>query len=298
MDFRLKVFFTVANRLSFTKAATELFISQPAVSKHIQELEEEYKIKFFDRNGSKISLTAGGQLLLKHVKNIFEIYREIYFDIGMLIDQQQGTLRLGASTTISQYIIPPLLARFHQKMKGIKVNLLNGNTEQIENALLNKEIEIGIVEGQSKNKSIKYSSFLKDELILVCNSMNPLVSKEEITKEDLKSMQFVMREQGSGTLEVIEHALKPFEIKISQLSVEMQLGSTESIKSYLMNSDCVAFISIHAIEKELKNNELVILDVNNMVIERYFYIISLQGKTEALSDLFINNIVANYNLKL
>lgn len=298
MDFRLKVFFTVAYRLSFTKAAAELFISQPAVSKHIQELEEEYKIKLFDRNGSKISLTAGGQLLLKHVKNIFEIYREIYFDMGMLIDQQQGTLRLGASTTISQYIIPPLLARFHQKMKGIKVNLLNGNTEQIENALLNKEIEIGIVEGQSKNKSIKYSPFLKDELVLVCNSMNPLVSKEEITKDDLKSMQFVMREQGSGTLEVIEHALKPFEIKISQLSVEMQLGSTESIKSYLMNSDCVAFISIHAIEKELKNNELVILDVNNMVIERYFYIISLQGKTEALSDLFINNIVANYNLKL
>lgn len=298
MDFRLKVFFTVAYRLSFTKAAAELFISQPAVSKHIQELEEEYKIKLFDRNGSKISLTAGGQLLLKHVKNIFEIYREIYFDMGMLIDQQQGTLRLGASTTISQYIIPPLLARFHQKMKGIKVNLLNGNTEQIENALLNKEIEIGIVEGQSKNKSIKYSPFLKDELVLVCNSMNPLVSKEEITKDDLKSMQFVMREQGSGTLEVIEHALKPFEIKISQLSVEMQLGSTESIKSYLMNSDCVAFISIHAIEKELKNNELVILDVNNMVIERYFYIISLQGKTEALSDLFINNILDHHNLKL
>ncbi|EIA07574.1 LysR family transcriptional regulator [Flavobacterium frigoris] len=298
MDFRLKVFFTVANRLSFTKAATELFISQPAVSKHIQELEEEYKIKLFDRNGGKISLTAGGQLLLKHVKNIFEIYREIHFDMGTLINQQQGALRLGASTTISQYIIPPLLARFHQKMKGIKVNLLNGNTEQIENALLNKEIEIGIVEGQSKNKSIKYTPFLKDELVLVCNSKNPLVSKQEITREDLKSMQFVMREQGSGTLEVIEHALKPFEIKISQLSVEMQLGSTESIKSYLMNSDCVAFISIHGIEKELKNNELVVLDVNNMVIERYFYVISLQGKTEALSELFINNILDHHNLKL
>lgn len=298
MDFRLKVFFTVANRLSFTKAATELFISQPAISKHIQELEEEYKIKLFDRNGSKISLTAGGKLLLKHSKSIFEIYREIHFDMGTLIDQQQGILRLGASTTISQYVIPPLLARFHQKMKGIKVNLLNGNTEQIENALLNKEIEIGIVEGQSKNKSIKYSPFLKDELVLVCNSKNPLVSKKEITKDDLKSMQFVMREQGSGTLEVIEHALKPFSVKLSQLSVEMQLGSTESIKSYLMNSDCVAFISIHAIEKELKNNELVILDVNNMVIERYFYIISLQGKAEALSELFINNILDHHNLKL
>ncbi|MFT5963903.1 MAG: DNA-binding transcriptional LysR family regulator [Flavobacterium sp.] len=298
MDFRLKVFFTVANRLSFTKAATELFITQPAVSKHIQELEEEYKIKVFDRNGTRISLTPAGKLLLKHSINIFEIYREIDFDMSSLINQQLGTLRLGASTTISQYIIPPLLARFHQKRKGIKVNLRNGNTEQIENALLNKEIEIGIVEGQLKNKSIRYNPFLKDELVLVCNIENPLASKEEITIEDLKNMQFVMREQGSGTLEVIRHALKALEIKLSQLDIEMQLGSTESIKSYLMNSDCVAFISIHAIEKELKNKELVILDVKSMLIERYFYVISLQGKTEILSDLFINDLTSSYNLKL
>jgi DNA-binding transcriptional LysR family regulator len=298
MDFRLKVFFTVANRLSFTKAATELFITQPAVSKHIQELEEQYKIKLFDRNGSKISLTKAGELLLNHTKNIFEIYREIDFDLSALINQQQGTLRLGASTTISHYIIPPLLARFHQKLKDIKVSLLNGNTEQIEKALLNKEIEIGIVEGQSKNQSIKYSEFLKDELVLVCNNSNPLINKEQITLEELKSLRFITREQGSGTLEVIEHALKPFGINLSQLIIEMQLGSTESIKSYLMNSDCVAFISIHAIEKELKNNEMVIIDIDNFVIERFFYIISLKGKVDALSELFIKNIASHYNLKL
>ena len=117
MDFRLKVFFTVANRLSFTKAAKELFITQPAISKHIQELEEQYKIKFFERNGSKISLTNAGELLLKHTKSIFEVYREIDFDMSALINQQRGLLRLGASTTISQYIIPPLLARFHKKLQ-------------------------------------------------------------------------------------------------------------------------------------------------------------------------------------
>ncbi|CAM3050351.1 LysR family transcriptional regulator [Flavobacterium frigoris] len=298
MDFRLKVFFTVATRLSFTKAATELFITQPAVSKHIQELEETYKVKLFDRTGSKISLTHAGEQLVKQAKSIFEIYREIDFEMSTLIKEQYGTLRLGASTTISQYIIPPLLARFHQEMQGVKVILRNGNTEQIENALLNKEIETGIVEGQSKNKAIKYTPFLKDELVLVCNSSNPLVNKGEITKEDLLQLRFLMREQGSGTLEVIEHALRPLKIKMSELIVEMQLGSTESIKSYLMNSNCVAFVSIHAIEKELKNKELMIIDVDNLIIERYFYIISLQGKTNALSDLFIKNISKHYNLKL
>lgn len=298
MDFRLKVFYTVALRLNFTKAATELYITQPAVSKHIQELEETYKTKLFERNGSKIALTPAGKILLEHTKNIFEIYREIDFDMSSFHNERQGLLRLGSSTTISQYIISPVLARFHQKQQDIKVNLLNGNTEQIENALINKEIEIGIVEGQSKNQSIKYVPFIKDELVLVCNTQNPLVKQNEISLKDLKSMKFITRERGSGTLEVIEYALKQVGVKLTDLQIEMQLGNTESIKSYLLNSDCFAFMSIHAVGKELKNNELIVLDVENLTIERYFYIITLLGKSDALSELFIQNILSYYNLKL
>jgi len=298
MDFRLKVFYTVALRLNFTKAATELYISQPAVSKHIQELEETYKTKLFERYGSKIALTPAGKILLKYTKSIFEIYREIDFEMSSFIKERQGLLRLGSSTTISQYIISPVLARFHQKQKDIKINLLNGNTEQIESALINKEIEIGIVEGQSKNQSIKYIPFLKDELVLVCRNQNPLAKQNEISVNDLKSMKFVTRERGSGTLEVIEFALKKAGIKFSDLQIEMQLGNTESIKSYLLNSDCFAFMSIHAVSKELLNKELIVLDVEKLSIERYFYIITLLGKSDPLSELFIQNIVTYYNLKL
>jgi DNA-binding transcriptional LysR family regulator len=294
MDFRLKVFYTVASRFSFTKAAIELHITQPAVSKHIQELEEEYKIKLFDRNGSKIALTNAGQILKKHSINIFEIYREINFDISSLTDQQLGFLRLGASTTISQYVIPPLLANFHDKMKGIKVNLVNGNTEQIENALLRKEIEIGIVEGESKNQTIDYTPFLRDELVLVCSSKNELSAKSEFSIEDFKTLSFLFREKGSGTLDVIEHALKSAGVSLSELNIEMELGSTESIKSYLMNSNCVAFISIHAICKELKNKELTILDIENLNIERWFYTISLLGKNNSVSELFLD-FVSKYD---
>lgn len=298
MDFRLKVFYTVALRLNFTKAATELYITQPAVSKHIQELEETYKTKLFERNGSKIALTPAGKILLKYTKSIFDIYREIDFEMSSFNAERQGLLRLGASTTISQYIISPVLASFHQKQKDIKVNLLNGNTEQIENALINKEIEIGIVEGQSKNQSIKYIPFLKDELVLVCNSNNPFVKQNEISVNDLKSMKFITRERGSGTLEVIEFALKKAGLKFSDLQIEMQLGSTESIKSYLLNSGCFAFMSIHAVSKELKNKELIVLDVENLSVERYFYIATLQGKSDSLSELFIQNLALHYNLKL
>lgn len=298
MDFRLKVFLTVAARLSFTKAASELFITQPAVSKHIRELEEEYKIKLFERNGSKIAVTKAGHVLLQHTKRLFEIYRDIDFDMSALIHEQRGLLRVGASTTLSQYIIPPVLARFHQKMKEVKITLINGNTEIIEKSLLEKEIEVGIVEGQLKNKGIKYIPFLKDELVLVCKANHSLAKKNEITKEDLLKMQFLMREQGSGTLEVIEYGLKRFNVSLDQLDVQMQLGSTESIKSYLLSSNCVAFISIHAVNKELKNNQLTVLDIKNLSIERNFYIVTLQGKSTALVNLLITDILNHYNLKL
>lgn len=298
MDFRLKVFYTVAVRLNFTKAAAELYISQPAVSKHIQELEEAYKTKLFERNGSKIALTPAGHLLLQHTKSIFDIYRDIEFDMSSFVTKRQGLLRLGASTTLSQYVISPILARFHEKEKGITIQLINGNTEQIENALINKEIEVGVVEGQSKNQSIKYLPFLKDELVLVCRFAHSLANKNEITLEELKKLRLLTRERGSGTLEVIEHALKQQNVKLTDLQIEMQLGSTESIKSYLLHSDCFAFMSIHAVSKELKNKELTVIDVENLSIERSFFCITLVGKSDTLSELFIRSISDYYNLEL
>lgn len=295
-DFRLEVFYTVARRLSFTKAAAELFITQPAVTKHIHELEEQYKAKLFERNGNKIQLTAAGTLLLQRTEDLFAIYRNIEFEMSALNQKQQGVLRLGASTTVSQYVIPPLLAGFRTKFKDVKLNLINANTEQIEEALLNKEIELGIIEGRSKNQSIKYTEFVKDEIVLVSNSKNVRNGKEQITVHELKTIPLLLREQGSGTLEVIEHALKPHKLKLSDLSIEMHLGSTESIKSYLIHSSCMAFLSIHSLLKELQSGELVLLDVKDMNIERYFYFIHLQGKPEALPEMFMR-YAKHYNLK-
>jgi DNA-binding transcriptional LysR family regulator len=107
----------------------------------------------------------------------------------------------------------------------------------------------------------------------------------------------LLREQGSGTLEVIEHALKPLKIKLSQLNIEMHLGSTESIKSYLMHSRCMAFLSIHAVQKELQSGELRIIDIKGWQIERFFYFIHLQGKAEALPEMFMRYAQHHHNLK-
>jgi DNA-binding transcriptional LysR family regulator len=287
-DFRLKVFYTVAKRLSFTKAADEMFISQPAITKHIHELEDEYKAKLFERKGNRISLTKAGNLLFAFAENVFEQYDNVAFEINALDKRKEGMLRLGASTTVSQYIVAPLLAKFRNKFTDVQLSLITGNTTQIEKALLDKDIEIGIIEGYSKNTEISYHPYLKDELVLVCSSNHPLADRNELSLHELKTIRFVQREHGSGTLDVIDHALKKAGLNPAELQVEIRLGSTESIKSYLMNAPCMAFISIHAITDELKNGELKVIDVDGLNIGRTFYIITLQGKITGLADLFFH----------
>ncbi|MBS1668116.1 MAG: LysR family transcriptional regulator [Bacteroidetes bacterium] len=295
-DFRLQVFFTVAKRLNFTKAAEELFITQPAVTKHIHELESHFRIKLFDRNGTKIKLTVAGETLFQYAEELSTIYRNLEFEMNSLTQTHSGNLKIGASTTVAQYVLPPVLAAFHKKSRDIKVTLTINNTEQIEQALENKEIELGFIEGKSKKSIIKYTEFVKDEIVLVSHVNNPLARKQSISPEELKKIPLLLREPGSGTLEVIAHALKPLGIKISQLQNEMQLGSTESMKMYLPYSHCMAFMSVHSVLKELKSKDFCIIDVKGLSIERWFYFIQLQGQLAALPELFMK-FARHYNLR-
>ncbi len=295
-DFRLQVFNTVAKRLNFTKAAEELFITQPAVTKHIQEIENHFKVKLFERNGTKIKLTPAGETLLQHTDQLFAVYRNLEFELNTFTQQRTGKLRIGASTTVAQYVLPPVLAAFHKKFNNIKVTLTINNTEQIEQALQNKNIDLGIIEGQSKNNLFKYTEFVKDELVLVANINHPLAKKDMIKPDELLEIPLLLREPGSGTLEVLAHALKPLGIKISQLQNEMELGSTESMKLYLLNSNAMAFLSVHSILKELQNKECCIIDVKGLTIERHFYFIQQHGQAEALPDLFMK-FARHYNFR-
>lgn len=288
LDFRLQVFYTVARRLSFTRAAAELFISQPAVTKHIKELEAQYKTTLFERSGNKkIELTAAGKVLLSHAEQLIAIYGELEYDMNLLNKEHGGVLRIGASTTVAQYILPKVLALFHKKFGSVNVQLITGNTEDIEEALLAREIEIGIIEGVSRSPQISYEPYLHDELVLVAASGNAKVKKDTLKPEELLQYPFLLREPGSGTREVISMALSKHYIKLSDLKMEMQLGGTESIKSYLGHSDCLAFVSVYSILKELRDNELRIIDIKGLTIERPFHFIRQHGQLSSLAELFI-----------
>lgn len=232
-DFRLKVFQSVAKNLSFTKASQELFVSQPAITKHIQELETCYQTRLFDRQGSKISLTEAGELLLKHSEKILDDYKQLEYEMHLLHDEYIGELKLGASTTIAQYVLPPLLANFITKFPQINLSLINGNSRGVEVALQEHRIDLGLVEGIFRLPNLKYTAFLQDELVAVVHMRSKLAVADEILPEELPNIPLVLRERGSGTLDVFERALLQYNLKLSSLNVLMYLGSTESIKLFL-----------------------------------------------------------------
>ena len=286
-DFRLKVFRSVANNLSFTKASQELFISQPAITKHIQELETCYKARLFDRQGNKISLTEAGKLLLEHSERILDAYKRLEYDMHLLHDDYIGELKLGASTTISQYVLPPLLGSFIRKFPQVTLSLLNGNSRGVEVALQEHRVDLGLVEGIYRLPNLKYTTFLEDELVAVVHTRNKLSLPEEIEPKDLAGIPLVLRERGSGTLDVIERALQQHNIKLSSLNVMMYLGSTESIKLFLENTDCMGIVSIRSISKELASGTFRVIEIKGMQMMREFCFVHQQGQEGGVSQVFM-----------
>lgn len=286
-DFRLKVFQSVAKNLSFTKASQELFVSQPAITKHIQELETYYQARLFDRQGSKISLTDAGKLLLQHSEKILDDYKQLEYEMHLLHNEYIGELRLGASTTISQYVLPPLLANFIAKFPQVNLSLFNGNSRGVELALQEHRIDFGLVEGIFRLPNLKYTLFLKDELVAVVHSRSRLAVTEEITPEELLHIPLVLRERGSGTLDVFERALLQHNLKLSSLHVLLYLGSTESIKLFLEHTDCMGIVSIRSVHKELLAGNLRIVEIKGMPMQREFNFVQLQGQEGGLSQAFM-----------
>lgn len=296
-DFRLKVFQSVAKNLSFTKASQELFISQPAITKHVQELETAYQTRLFDRQGSKISLTESGKLLLEHCERILEDYKRLEYEMHLLHNEYTGELKLGASTTIAQYVLPAMLGGFIGKFPEVSLSLMNGNSREIEVALQEHRIDLGLVEGVFRLPNLKYTTFLEDELVAVIRTNSKLPVGEEITPEELLDLPLVLRERGSGTLDVFERALQQHNIKLSSLKVLMYLGSTESIKLFLEHTDSLGIVSVRSIGRELYSGQLRVVEIKSMPMQREFSFAPPQGQESGLAQVFMQFAI-HHNHKL
>jgi Transcriptional regulator len=301
LSYKHKVFLAVARQLSFTKASQELFISQPAITKHIKQLEEHYKASLFERRGSAISLTEAGSILLEHLTKAQTIEKQLEFEINSHRDKfhVKGELRLGASTTVALYIIPPILSGFSQKHTDVRISLFNRNSESVLKALLDHEIDLGIIEGKSKMSQVNSQHFLTDEVVAVCSARSALCKRKKLTSESLKQIPVVLRERGSGTLAAVKFALAGKGIKMSDLKTNIRLGGTEALKNFLLADDSMGFLPVRAVAKELASGDLVRLYIEDLTIIRQFYFIQRHGdENHGLNEAFIKFAKLYYNIKL
>ena len=183
---------------------------------------------------------------------------------------------IGASTTISLYILPPVLSAFLQQNPHARLVLKNRNSENTVKALLDHEIDFGIVEGVNKLSQVTYTPLLTDEVIAVCASGNPLVNRH-LEVKDLYNIPLALREQGSGTLAVLAEALEKMQVKLLDLPIKIRLGGTEALKNFVRVDACLAFLPRQAVLKELQSGELVELPIAGLVIKRNFNFIQRKG---------------------
>lgn len=294
-DFRLKVFETVARRLNFTRAAEELFITQPAVTRHIKELERLLDVRLFKREGRGIALTAEGVRLLAHSRRILKEYETLAEDMSSGRNAPvSGELSLGASSTMSQYVLPPLLALFNRHYPEIRIRLKSGNTEEIEQAVQDEAVQLGIVEGTARRTDLHYLPFMEDEIILA-GGPHAAAPREGLSLPQLSHVPLIMREPGSGTRRVVEEVLKKHGIAASGLHVLMTLGNTESIKMYLAHSPACSFLSSLAVREELKRGDLKKIHLRHLEIRRSFHFANGHGDYSRINELFIKFCRNYYN---
>ncbi|HCL81876.1 MAG TPA: LysR family transcriptional regulator [Nitrospiraceae bacterium] len=292
-DHKLKVFCTVAETKSFSKTSEIIHLTQPAVSLQIQALEEIYETKLFDRSSSFINLTPAGEILYRYAKEILALYAETEKEIGKITGLIKGSITIGASTTIGNYVLPSVISDFKKTQPKIKVNALIGNTKRVVDFLNSGIIDLGLVEGETAKHKIKTESIIQDELVFIVPPFHPWAKKKVVSILEITKEPFILREEGSGTRQMIEKYLLSHGINTADMSIALVLGSTESIKQAVENGVGVSIVSKWAARKEVKYGSLKLITPKEEKIYRNFSLI--MQKTAVLShavDEFLSYLKA------
>ncbi|WP_073341848.1 selenium metabolism-associated LysR family transcriptional regulator [Caldanaerobius fijiensis] len=277
MDLDLLIFKAVADKGSFSSAAKELHMTQPAVSFHIQALEESLGAKLFDRSNKRVILTAAGRAFYAHAKKILSEYEEARKAVLETTGLISGTLSLSASLTIGEYMAPGLIGKFIQKYPDVKFLLQIENTEKTAKMVLDKSIDIGLVEGPVEEKALDVIKLYDDELVVIF----PKKKNEErdlITIDDFLRYPLIMRERGSGTRRVFEDVLKSHGINPESLDITLELGSNQAIKEAVIAGLGISVLSKIAITRECKYGLLNFSRIKDLSFFRTFNIIINKNK--------------------
>jgi DNA-binding transcriptional LysR family regulator len=281
IDFRhLETFCRVAELKSFSKAADDLFLTQPTISGHILSLEQSLSLRLFDRTSKEVRLTKAGEIFLEYALKILSSRKDLLNALSEFSLGIRGELSLGASTIPGEYLLPKLMSNFKKEHPHFVISIKIADTKEIVQYVLQDNVEFGIIGAKLSHPSLHYEKYEVDEIIVVAPPDHPLTQRRRVKIEELLKEPWIIREDGSGTQMAVEKALRKKGKSLKQFNVIMEMGSTSSMKGGLKARLGLAFISQRATEEELEQGLLSRIDVEGLEpIDRQIYIVSHRGRT-------------------
>jgi DNA-binding transcriptional LysR family regulator len=282
MDIRdLEVFLAMVKHLNFSHAGEEVHLSQPSVSVRIHSLEDELQTRLFEQIGKKVMLTEAGRIFEPYARRVVSALDDSRRAIEEYRGLEQGSLRIGASTTPGMYLVPRVIAKFKRKHPKIVVRLGIKNTRQIEEGIIGSEFDLGIVGGHLISDEIETITWRTDELVLTVPRGHRLARNRQITPGDLTDEKFINREPGSATQAAIESHLHLLNLPLES---SLEMGNPETVKLAVKDGLGIAFLSKFAIETDLRTRTLVALNVRGLHINRELKIIYRKGRHLSRAD--------------
>ncbi|NWF91824.1 MAG: LysR family transcriptional regulator [Syntrophaceae bacterium] len=281
IDFRhLETFCRVAERRSFSKAADDLFLTQPTVSGHILSLEQSLSLRLFDRTGREVRLTKAGEIFHQCALRILSSRRDLVNALSEFSQGLRGELSLGASTIPGEYLLPRLMADFRREHPHFTLSLKIADSKEIVEYLVEGRVELGVIGAKLNHNLLRYEKYDQDEIIVAGLSSHPLAERRRVDLADLLKEPWIVREEGSGTQMAVENSLRKRGKSLKQFNVVMEMGSTSSVKEGVKAGLGLAFISRIAVEEELNRGILSSVRVHDIdPIFRQIYIASHRART-------------------
>ena len=271
---QFRVFESVASHLSFTQAAKSLHLSQPAVSMQVKQMEQQVGLPLFEQIGKKIHLTEAGQEIFHYSRAIGQLLSEAEEVINELKGSQRGKLTISVAST-ANYFVPTLLGTFHDRFPDITVSLDVTNRETLLEQMEKNEVDLVVMGQPPKDMNLEAGTFMENPLVIIAPPDHPLAKERNIPMSRMEDEIFLTRERGSGTRSAIERF---FEQHGVQLNTGMEIASNEAIKQSVQAGLGLGLLSRDTLDMELALNKLVILDVEDFPIVRYWYVMHRKGK--------------------
>lgn len=256
-DRRLQVFAAVAKHGSFTRAAEHLFMTQPAVTFQIKQLEEQFSTRLLERGHGKVTLTPAGEIVQAFAERILDLSEEMETRVAELTDDLSGPLNIGTSITIANYWLPPIIEEFKHKYPRVIPRVIVGNSLLTEERVAARELDLGFVEITLDNSNIQRLTAARDEILVICRPEHPIAKMDTVRAQDLVKYPLINRDAGNSVRELTDDFFTAADIDVDDLEISAELGSLASVKQLVIRGLGYAFASKVAVQQELEDGTLI-----------------------------------------